>query len=150
MFSAHYIAQLAVALRTRVRTGLVQIAWPDTSFLARQGWLMVLQGVLSLMLALVFVRYRPQREHVEHWRFVATRPMAAGLLVGVLSVVVFSESLPDMVRLALNVLVGIVFVRLLGGLVAGGSRRQCVYGLLSLSIMTNLCDGLGLPLSPIG
>src|SRR4029453_3702675 len=56
MFSAHYFAQLAAALRTSVRTGLVQISWPDKSFLARQGWLMVLQGALSLMLALVFVR----------------------------------------------------------------------------------------------
>ena len=83
MFSAHYFAQLAAALRTGVHTGLVQIAWPDKSFLARQGWLMVLQGVLSLMLALVFVHYRPQLEHVEHWRFIARRPIAAGLLVGV-------------------------------------------------------------------
>ena len=60
MFSAHYLSQLAAALRTSVRTGLVQISWPDTSFLARQGWLMVLQGVLALMLALVFVHYRPR------------------------------------------------------------------------------------------
>ena len=52
---------------------------------------MVLQGVLSLVLALVFVRYRPQLEQVEHWRFVAKRPIAAGLLVGVLSGLVFYE-----------------------------------------------------------
>jgi hypothetical protein len=150
MFSAQYFSQLAAALRTSVRTGLVQIAWPEKSFLARQGWLMVLQGVLSLMLALVFVRYRPQLEHVEHWRFVAKRPIAAGLLVGVMSIAVCYENPPDMVRLALGVLVGIAFVRLLGYLGEGGWRRQCVYGLLILSIMTNLCYVLGLLLSPIG
>jgi hypothetical protein len=55
-----------------------------------------------------------------------------------------------MVRLALNVLVGMAFVRLLGGLGEGGWRRQFVFGLLILSIMTNLCYVLGLPLSPIG
>jgi hypothetical protein len=60
---------------------------------------MVLQGVLSLMLALVFIHYRPQLEQVEHWRFGAKRPIAAGLLVGVVSGLVFYESLPDMVRL---------------------------------------------------
>ena len=147
MFSAQYFAQLAAALRTGVHTGLVQIAWPDTSFLARQGWIMVLQGVLSLMLALVLVRYRPQLEHVEHWRFVAKRPIAAGLLVGVMSVVVFYESPPDMVRLALGVLVGMAFVRLLAGLVEGGWRRQFVYGLLILSILTNLFYVLGVPLA---
>src|SRR5262245_58590904 len=109
MFSAQYFAQLAAARRTGVHTGLVQLSWPDKSFLARQGWLVVLQGVLALMLALVFVRYRPQLEQVEHWRFVAKRPIAAGLLVGVMSVVVFYESPPDMVRLALAVLVGMAF-----------------------------------------
>jgi hypothetical protein len=114
--------------------------------LAAQG----LQGVLALMLALVFVRYRPQLEQVEHWQFVAKRPIAAGLLVGVMSIVVFYENPPDMVRLALGGLVGMAFVRLLGGLGEGGWRRQFVYGLLSLSIMTNLCYVLGLPLSPIG
>jgi small-conductance mechanosensitive channel len=147
MFSAQYFAQLAAALRTGVYTGLVQIAWPDKAFLARHGGIMVLQGVLALLLALVFVHYRPQLEHVEHWRFVAKRPIAAGLLVGVLSGVVFYESPPDMVRLALAVLVGSAFVRLLGGLVVGGWRRQFMYGLLILSILTNLCYVLGVPLA---
>ena len=147
MFSAQYVAQLATAFRTGVHTGLVQIAWPDKSFFARQGWIMVLQGVLSLMLALVLVRYRPQLQQAEHWRFIAKRPITAGLLVGVLSVVVCYESPPDMVRLALAVLVGIAFVRLLEGLVKGGWRRQFVYGLLILSIMTNLFYVLGLPLA---
>ena len=147
MFSAQYFAQLAAALRTGVHTGLVQIAWPEKSFFARQGWIMVLQGVLALMLALVFVHYRPQLEHVEHWRFVAKRPIAAGLLVGVLSGVVFYKTPSDMVRLAVAVLVGSAFVRLLAGLVAGGWRRQFLYGLLILSIMTNLCYVLGVPLA---
>jgi hypothetical protein len=89
MFSAHYFAQLAAALRTGVHTGLVQIVWPDTSFLTRQGWIMVLQGVLALLLVLIFVHYRPQLEQAEHWRFIAKRPMAAGLLVGVVSGLVF-------------------------------------------------------------
>jgi hypothetical protein len=146
MFSAQYVAQLVAALRTGVDTGLVQIAWPEKSFLARHGGLMVLQGVLVLMLALVLVRYRPQLQQVEHWRFVARRPLAAGLLVGVVSVLVFYESPPDMVRLALGVLVGMAFVRLLGGLLAGGWRQQLVYGLLLLSLLTNLVYVLGLPL----
>src|SRR5262249_32846493 len=34
MLSAPYVAQLAAALRTGIHTGLVQIVWPDKSFLA--------------------------------------------------------------------------------------------------------------------
>jgi hypothetical protein len=126
-------------------TDLVQILWPQKSFFARQGWIIVLQGLLSLILALVFVRHRPQLEQVEHWRFVAKRPIAAGILVGVLSVIVCYERPPEIVRLALGVLVGIAFVRLLDGLVEGGWHRQFVYGLMILSVITNLFYVIGLP-----
>ena len=147
MLSTHYFSQLATALKDGVQNGLAQVSWPGKSFVAQQGWVVVLQGVLSLVLALVFFRHRHQLEQVEHWRFVAKRPLAAGLLVGALSGVVFFERIPDMVRLALNVLIGIAFVRLVEGLVERGWRRQFVYGLLILSIMTNLCYVLSLPLA---
>lgn len=147
MFSAHYVSQLATALRAGVQAGLVQVSSPGRSFVAQQGWVVVLQGVLSLGLALVLLRHRKQLEQVEHWRFVATRPIAAGLLVGVLSGIVFYERPPDTVRLVLSVLVGGAFVRLLGGLVEGGWRRQFVYGAAILVIMTNLSYVLGLPLA---
>ncbi len=146
MLSTHYVSQLAPALRNGAQTGLAQILWPGKAFFARQGGLVILQGVLSLVLALVFIRRRRQLEQVEHWRFVAKRPIAAGLLVGVLSVAVFYEHPPDMLRLALAVFVGIAFVRLVESLMEGGWRRQFVYGLLILSLMTNLCYVLGLPL----
>jgi hypothetical protein len=75
MFSTHYVAQLATALRDGVQTGLAQISWPGKAFFTRQGWVVVLQGVLSLVLALVFFRRRQQLEQVEHWRFIAKRPV---------------------------------------------------------------------------
>jgi hypothetical protein len=55
MFSAQYVSQLAAVLRTGTQTGLIQISWPGQAFFARQGWIVVLQGVLSLVLALVFL-----------------------------------------------------------------------------------------------
>ena len=139
MFSARYFSQLAPALRAGVQTRLAQVSWPGKAFFAREGWILVLQGVLSLALALIFFRCRQQLEQVDHWRFVAKRPVAAGLLVGILSVGAFYERVPDMLRLALSVLVGIAFVRLLEGLVEGSWRRQFVYGLPILLILTNLC-----------
>jgi small-conductance mechanosensitive channel len=147
MFSARYFSQLAPALRAVVQTRLVQVSWPGKAFFAREGWVLVLQGVLSLVLALIFFRCRQQLEQVEHWRFVAKRPVAAGLLVGILSVGAFYERIPDMLRLALSVLVGIAFVRLLEILVEGSWRRQFVYGLPILLILTNLCYVFRLPLA---
>jgi small-conductance mechanosensitive channel len=147
MFSARYSSQLATALRASVQTRLAQVSWPGKAFFARQGWIVALQGVLSLVLVLVLLRHRQQLEQVEHWRFVAKRPVAAGLLVGLLSAAAFYERPPDMLRLALSLVVGIAFVRLLEGLVEGNWRRQFVYGLPILLVMTNLCYVLGLPIA---
>ena len=147
MFSGQYVAQLTAALGTGIHTGLVQISWPAQAFLLQQGWVLVLQGGLALMLALVLVRYRPRLEHVEHWQFVARRPIAAGLLAGLMSGIAFYKSPSDMVRLALGVPIGIAFVRLIDGLVAEGWRRQFLYGLLLLSMTVNLFYVLGLPLA---
>src|SRR5262249_17996181 len=68
MVSAQYFSQLATALREDMQTGLAQISWPEKSFFARQGWTIVLQGVLSLVLALVFLRHRQELQQVEHWQ----------------------------------------------------------------------------------
>ena len=149
MFSAQYVSQLAPALRAGVQTRLAQVSWPGRAFFAREGWILVLQGVLSLVLALIFFLCRQQLEQVEHWRFVAKRPVAAGLLVGILSVGAFYERVPDMLRLALSVLLGIAFVRLLEGLVEGTWRRQFVYGLPILLVLTNLCYVLAPPTRPV-
>jgi len=147
MFSAQYFSQLALALREGVHTGLVQITWPRREFVARQAWIVILQGVLSLVLALVFVRHRRQLEQVGHWQFIAKRPIAAALLVGVLSAAIFTERPSDIARFVMGVFIGSVFVRLMGGVVEGGWRRQFMYGLLILLLTTNLCYVLGLPLA---
>ena len=147
IISAAYASQLAAALRGILRTGLVQVSWPEQSLITEQGWILALQALLSLGLTLVFFRHRQQLEQVEAWRFVARRPIAAGVLVGVLSPIVLYERAPDILRLALSAIVAAAFVRLLGGLVQPGWRRRLVYGLATLVVVNNLCYALGLPLA---
>ncbi|HEV8718764.1 MAG TPA: mechanosensitive ion channel domain-containing protein [Candidatus Binatia bacterium] len=147
MFSAQYFSQLETALRAGAQTSLAQVSWPGKSFFARRGWVVVLQGVLSLVLVFVFFRHRQQLEQTEHWRFIAKRPVAASLLVGALSGIVFYERPPAMGVFAFSMLIGSAFVRLLGGMVEGGWRWQFVYGLAILLIMNNLFYAFGLPLS---
>jgi small-conductance mechanosensitive channel len=147
LLSTAYGSQLAAALRGGARTRLVRISWPEAGFLARQGWIIALQGILSLGLALIFVRKRRQLEQIEQWRFVARRPIATGVLMGVVSVVTVFQSRPVMLLLALSVLVGIAFMRMGKDLVRRGWRRQFVYALPILLILTNACYVLGLPLA---
>jgi small-conductance mechanosensitive channel len=147
IFSAAYASQLAAAVRGSLRTGLVQASWSDQSLIAGQGWILALQALLSLGLTTVFVRSRKQLEHIDTWRFIARRPIAAGVLVGVLSPVVLYERPPDILRLALSAIVAVAFVRLLGGLVQPGWRHRLVYGLATIAIVNNLCYALELPVA---
>jgi small-conductance mechanosensitive channel len=147
MFSAQYFAQLTTMFWDGAQTQLVQISWPEKSFFTEQGWIIALQGLLSLVLAFVFFRHRQQLERLEHWRIVARRPIAAGLLVGILSVAVFYERPPAMLLVVLSTTLGIAFVRLVGDLVGGGWRSQFLYVSLILLVLTNLCYAIGLPLA---
>ena len=147
VFSTSYVSQLKAALSADVRTRFFQISWPGKAFFAEQGWIIVLQGMLSLGLAFIFFRKRHQLEQVEHWRFVAARPISAGVLVGVMSGITFFQRRPAILLLALSVLLGVAYVRLAGGLVKGGWRRRFVYALAILLISTNVCYVLGLPLA---
>ena len=58
--------QLATVIRNDDQPRLVHISWPRPSFWAWQGWIVVLQGVLSLVLALVFFVAGPS-EQVKQW-----------------------------------------------------------------------------------
>jgi potassium efflux system protein len=147
MFSARYASELATDLSAGVQPDVAEISQTARSFLAREGSIVALQGVLSLLLGLALFRHRRRLQSVEHWRFVAARPVSAGLVIGLVSGVPLYGRLPDVARLVLSVLVGTALVRLLAEAVEGGWRRQFLYGLLTLSIVTNVCYVLRLPLS---
>ncbi len=147
LFSTSYVSQLTAALRAGVRTGFVRISWPERAFFAEQGWILVLQAMFSLGLAFIFFRKRHQLKQVENWRFVATRPISAGVLVGVIFFITFFQRPPAMLLLALSLLVGTAFVRLAGALLKGGWRRRLVYALPVPLILTNACYAFGLPLA---
>jgi small-conductance mechanosensitive channel len=147
LLSTAYGSQLATALRAGARTRLVRISWPEAGFFARQGWIIALQAIFSLGLALIFVRKRRQLEQVEHWRFVARKPIAAGVLVGVLSMITLFQRPPAMLLLALSLLVGVAFMRLAEDLVRRGWRREFVYMLPILLNLTNVCYVFGLSLA---
>jgi small-conductance mechanosensitive channel len=146
MLSTQYVSQLATAFKTGVRTGLIRVSWPGSSFIAEQGWILVLQAVLSLGLAIVLLRHRQQLERIEQWRFIARRPIAAGIMVGILSALVFYEQIPDVVRLVLSAVVATAFMRLLGSMLEGW-RRQLVYTVAPLVIISNLAYAFGLPVA---
>jgi len=138
MFSAHYVGQFLKALRSPLNVKLDQIVQADRAFLARQGWILLLQGVLSLILMFAVFRHRHQLADSERWRFVAHRPIATGIFVSLIAGYPFYTGPPVSFMFAFTLVAGIAFVRLLGSLLTTGWRTQLVYWLITLIILTRL------------
>ena len=146
MLSAGYYSQFGPGLWGELRKGLADLPWPEKRFLQRQGWLFILQIFLSVFLAASILRRRSFLEKDERWRFIARRPLAAGIFAGFFAVDLLYKAPPSTWRLALNLIVMVALAGLLGGFVEKVWRKRVVYTLAGFLIATWVLQTLSLPL----
>ena len=138
IFSAHYVGKFLKALRSPLNVKLDEMLKTERAFLARQGWILLLQGVVSLLLMFAIFHHRHQLAGSERWRFVARRPIATGLFVSLIAGYPFYTGAPLSFMFAFTLVAGLAFARLLSSLLAVGWRTQLVYWLITLMILTRL------------
>ncbi len=148
MFSPRYFSQFGSELWFAVRNGLDAIAWPGSRFFARQGWIVLLQGLLAFVFIIAVYRNKLVLKDSKRWRFLAERPFSAGLFFGTIMTVLLYiyEGVPASWELAYTIVGGVSFARLTGGLVDASWKRQFVYGLLIILTLTRLMYVVSLPL----
>jgi len=149
MFSSHFVSQFRSGeLWSAVIKGPGKISLPDSRFFSRQGWIVLLQGLLSFFVIITVYRNRQVLSESKRWWFLATRPFSAGLFLGYMALVLIYEyqGVPAICKVANTFVGGISFARLMGGLIEASWKRQFVYGLMIVLITTRLMDVLGLPL----
>ena len=148
MLSFKYISQFRSELWYAVQKGLAEISWPDTRFFARHGGIVLIQVFLSLAVMIAVYRNRRVLNESERWRFLAARLVSAGLFFGTIATVWFYEywGVPAIWELAYTTVAGISFARLSGRLVEASWKRQFVYGLMAVLIITALLTALNFPL----
>ena len=146
MLSAGYYSQFGPGLWGEVQKGLDNLSWPEERFLQRQGWLFILQILLSVFLAVSIRRRRQLLEQDERWQFLARRPWAAGIFVGFFALLLFYQAPPPTWRLGLNLILTIAVARLLGGFFKKLWRKRVVYALAVFLIATWVLETLALPL----
>ena len=148
MFSSRYFSQFGSGLWYALQRGLDEISWPGTRFFARQGWIILLQGFLFLFVSIAVYRKRGVLNESERWRFLAARTFSAGLFLAYMTTVLMYEygGAPATWKLANMIVAGISFARLSGGLTETSWKRQFVYGVIIVLIVTRLMDVLGFPL----
>ncbi|MGD1971928.1 MAG: hypothetical protein PVF24_09960 [Desulfobacterales bacterium] len=148
MLSSEYSAQFSSELSYVLREGLGEISWSGGRFFDRQGWIFLIQGFLSLVVIIAVSRHRRVLNESERWRFLAARPFSAGLFLGAITTTRFYYYgwAPAILKLAINTVAGLSFARLSGGLIEASWKRQFVYGLIFVLIITELLNVLDLPL----
>ncbi|MEJ2364271.1 MAG: mechanosensitive ion channel [Deltaproteobacteria bacterium] len=146
MVSAGYYSQYGPGLWGDLQKGLASLSWPEKRFLQRQGWIFILQILLSVFLAVTIRRRCQLLEQDERWQFLARRPLAAGIFVGFFALLLVYQAPPSTWRLGLNLILTIALARLSGGFVKKVWRRRVVYTLAGFLITTWVLQTLVLPL----
>jgi small-conductance mechanosensitive channel len=148
VFSSRYFSQFSNQLWYALQQGLDEISWPGGRFFYRQGWIVLLQGLISLFVIIAIYRKRQILKDSEHWRFIAARPFSAGLFFGSIVAFLFFEyqGFPDTMELGNTMVAGISFARLIGVLNEASWKRQFVYGLIIVLIVNLFMDVISLPL----
>jgi small-conductance mechanosensitive channel len=146
MFSTDYYSRFGAGLWEELRKGFDNLSWPGWKFLQKQGWLLILQIILSVAVAVNIRRSRSVLEQDERWQFITRRPLAAGIFVGFFALLLFYKTPPSTYRLTLNLILIVALARILGGFVVKVWRKRVVYVLAALLIATWVLGTLNLPL----
>ena len=149
MFSFQYFAQFkSRELWYAVLKSPNQISWPGSRFFAQHGWIILVQGFISIFTIIAVYRNRPVLNDSKRWRFLAVRPFSAGLFLGIMTTVLMYEyvGVPAIWRLGNTIIGGVSFARLSVGLTETSWKRRFLYGLMIVFIFTRLMDVLSLPL----
>jgi potassium-dependent mechanosensitive channel len=145
LFSLTYLSQLKHLTSYEVERGVQAIAWPKPEFYKSQGWILVLQLTAALTVIFMIFRHRGRLRESERWRFMAERPLAAGLLLGIYPFFPLMSVLPSFIFLLYVVMGGLATVRLLGGLVREVWPRLLLYALVFFGILIQLFYFINLP-----
>jgi small-conductance mechanosensitive channel len=149
MYSSEYFSQFRTGdLWYAIEKGGDGISWPDERFLARQGWILLIQGFITVFMIVTFYRNRRALSESERWRFLIARPLSAGLFLGFMATVMIYEyvGVPAVCKVINVTIAGIAGARLSKGLIEVSWKKQCVYALVICLVVTRLLDVLSFPL----
>ena len=146
LFSKMYIDQFGSVLWYAVRRGLADVSWPGRQYFVRQGWVVCLLGLLSMVLATIIFRYRRQLEGIESWRFVGKRPFAVGFFVCFAPFIFLYGGVPGTVVVAVFLVTAVSFARVIRFFLHQSWMHLVVPAMLAFLVLTRLFYLINLPL----
>jgi len=132
LFSPNYFFQLtSKELWLQMLTAFSSMPWPKPAFFVKNGWVILSQVLLALILAISIFRHRNSLKKSEKWAFFSSRPFSVGTMIGILCLFPFYSIKSLSWGFVLASATAIAFIRLVGGVISEGRKRR----LISLVLM---------------
>jgi potassium efflux system protein len=148
MYSTIFFAQFGSWLIYDFLTGLAAVSIPDPSFFARRGWVVLLQVLLTVIIAYGIRRSEYIQEGSPSLRFMRLRPYTVGSLISAALCWDLYVPMPTMWRLLMQIVILISTARLVAKMVEDRDRIVRVYALVVIMLVTNFLIIIELP-SPL-
>ena len=148
LISFAYLAQFRSELWSAAVEDLVLMSWPGVRFYFQHGWMFFLHICLILLVISIIRRNREGLMELEHWKFLALRPIASAFFIITamqLLLLTYSPYLEDL-KLAYVVIGGMASVRVLGQVIIQPLKKQTAYSVMIVFIVSELLKSLNLPL----
>ena len=148
MFSQEYFAQFRSELWQKALTNLKMLTLPDSLFFVRHGWAIIAQILVFFIVILTIYRNKQTLFDTKQWKFLAERPIASGVFVGLLTILLFPQIqvFPTVFQLVILVAGGVSFGLLLERILEPSWKRQAALGVTILFVVTGTASTINLPL----
>jgi small-conductance mechanosensitive channel len=148
MFSSEYFAQFNNELWGRTRSGANSVVWLTRSFFVRQGWAIIVQVFLTALIIGWIIRNRHELHNTRSWKFISSRPVSAGIYLGVMLTIIIYDyrGAPVGWKLGVMIIGGIAFARLLSVFTEDIRKKRFIYGLIVFMTLNNFIFAISLPL----
>jgi potassium efflux system protein len=146
MFSSDYYSQLVKGSSFKAVQDLSRLTQSLMEYSSKYGWVVFLQGLIFLIVAIGIRRHKRFFEGSPRWSFLSRRPFAAGFLAALTIWWLHEGPLPNLVSLIYLAVICTSTARLVGGLMTGLWRTRITYFLALLLIMTEALQVFEVPL----
>lgn len=149
ILSTQFFAQFRNrGLWAAAKSGVYNSSWPFSSFIDRQGWVVLIHCLLFLFVIVAVYKKRSLLKNSRRWRFLYQRMISAGFFFGYVATVVIYEKqgTPNIFKQALSIMAVIALARLLTGLVDVPWKKQFVYGLMIVLTISNVVEMFNIPM----
>ncbi|MDX1765114.1 MAG: mechanosensitive ion channel, partial [bacterium] len=145
LVSRGFFSQFDTDLWASFKKGIFSSWEMEAEFFFRHSWLIALQLITAIGLALLILKNRKSAEGIAEWQYLFQHPWAPGTFFAVSTLSWLYLDPPGLWRLALWVLATLSFSVLISGLVRNPLKRLTVYLLAFLFVVTLALQILSVP-----